>query len=59
MQHTGNNTLDVLEIRELSVEELEATSGAGIISWIKCLFGGCGEKQPARGPHNRPADHLK
>ena len=46
---------DSSEMRELSMDEIEATSGAGIrdvLRFIKCLFGGCGEPQPPRGPHN-------
>jgi hypothetical protein len=42
-------------MRELSPEEIEAASGAGIrdiLRAIKCLFGGCGQKQPPRGPFN-------
>ena len=46
---------DGLEMRELSIDEIEAASGAGIrdvVRFIKCLFGGCGAPQPPRGPHN-------
>lgn len=46
------------EFRELSLDEIEATSGAGFISWLKGIFGG-NDPKPPRGPHNRPADHLK
>lgn len=46
------------DLRELSLDEIEATSGAGIISFLKRIFGG-NDPKPPRGPHNRPADHLK
>jgi hypothetical protein len=55
MTHTTPANTDSLEMRELSLEEIEATSGAGIrevLRAIKCLFGGCGPKQPPRGPFN-------
>ena len=53
-----NKAPQTAEIRELSLDEIEATSGAGIISWLKKIFGG-DNPQPPRGPLNRPADHLK
>jgi hypothetical protein len=62
MNTQTSNTTETLEIRELTMDELNEASGAGIrdvLRAIKCLFGGCGPKQPPRGPHNRPADHLK
>jgi hypothetical protein len=49
---------DAFEVRELSLEEIEATSGAGIWSWLKSIFGG-NDPQPARGPFNKPADNLR
>jgi hypothetical protein len=51
-------TADVAEMRELTLDEIDATAGAGIISWLKRLFGG-NDPKPARGPFNRPDDHLK
>lgn len=54
MIETTNINLDSAELRELSLEEIEATSGAGILRWLKCLFGGCDAPQPARGPFNQP-----
>jgi hypothetical protein len=50
MIENTNKNADVLEVRELSLDEIEATSGAGIIRFIKCLFGGCGPKEEFRGP---------
>lgn len=44
-------TQDAFDIRELSMDEIDATSGAGIISWLKRLFGG-DNPQPPRGPFN-------
>ncbi len=49
---------DIIEMRELSIDEIDATSGAGIISWLRRLFGG-DDPKPARGPFNRPDDHLR
>ena len=46
-----NQNSDVAEIRELSMNEIDATSGAGIISWLRRLFGG-DNPQPPRGPFN-------
>jgi hypothetical protein len=46
-----NKNSDVAEIRELSMDEIDATSGAGIISWLRRLFGG-DNPQPPRGPFN-------
>jgi len=46
------------ELRELSLDEIDATSGAGLISWLKKIFGG-NDPKPARGPFNRPDDHVK
>jgi hypothetical protein len=45
------NGAEAFEIRELSLEDIEATSGAGVISWIRRLFGG-DDPRPPRGPHN-------
>ena len=53
-----NNAPETAELRELSLAEIEATAGAGLISWLKGIFGG-NDPKPPRGPHNRPADHLK
>jgi hypothetical protein len=49
IENTTNHS-DVLDVRELSLDEIEATSGAGILRFIKCLFGGCGPKEEWRGP---------
>jgi hypothetical protein len=38
-----------VEMRELSLDEIDATAGAGIISWLRRLFGG-DNPQPPRGP---------
>jgi len=54
----NTNNSDALELRELSLDEIEMTSGAGLISWLRHIFGG-DNPQPARGPFNKPADHLK
>ena len=46
---------DRLEMRELSMDEIEAASGAGIrdvLRAIKCLFGGCDAPKPPRSPFN-------
>jgi hypothetical protein len=56
MNTTTNS--EIVELRELSLEEIEGTAGAGIISWLRHLFGG-DDPKPARGPFNQPADHLK
>ncbi|MGD9804402.1 MAG: hypothetical protein AB7E81_03975 [Hyphomicrobiaceae bacterium] len=53
-----SNTPATAELRELSLDEIEAIAGAGFISWLKGLFGG-NDPKPARGPFNRPDDHLK
>ena len=53
------NTTAEPALRELSLEEIEATSGAGILHWLKCLFGGCDAPQPPRGPFNQPPAHVK
>ena len=53
-----NKNSDVVELRELSLEEIDMTSGAGLISWLKSIFGG-NDPQPARGPFNKPADHVR
>ena len=58
MIEATSKNLDVVEIRELSLDEIDATSGAGILSWLKALFGG-NDPQPPRGPFNKPADHLR
>lgn len=50
-----NKNSDAPEHRELSLEEIEMTSGAGIISWLRHLFGG-DDPKPARGPFNQPTD---
>ena len=52
-----NKNSDAAEIRELSMDEIDATSGAGIISWLRGLFGG-DNPQPPRGPHNQPPAHI-
>ena len=52
-----NKNSDSAEIRELSMDEIDATSGAGIISWLRRLFGG-DNPQPPRGPHNQPPPHI-
>ena len=54
----NTNNADALELRELSLDEIEMTSGAGLISWLRHIFGG-DNPQPARGPFNKPADHVK
>jgi hypothetical protein len=46
-----NKTSDTAEIRELSMDEIDETSGAGIISWLRRLFGG-DDPQPPRSPFN-------
>ena len=46
---------DAAELRELSLEEIEMTSGAGLISWLKHIFGG-NDPKPPRGPFNQPTD---
>jgi hypothetical protein len=48
----------MVEIRELSLIEIEEVAGAGILTWLRHLFGG-NDPKPARGPFNRPDDHLK
>ena len=53
-----NKNSHFAEIRELSLDEIDATSGAGIVSWLRSIFGG-NDPQPARGPFNKPADHLR
>lgn len=58
MTENTNTNSDFAELRQLSLEEIEMTSGAGIISWLKHIFGG-DNPQPARGPFNKPADHLR
>lgn len=42
-------------LRELSPDEIEMTSAAGLISWLKHMFGG-DDPKPARGPFNQPTD---
>lgn len=39
------------EIRDLSMDEIDATSGAGLISWLKRIFGGDGDRR-------RPTDRT-
>jgi hypothetical protein len=56
MNTTTNSEL--VELRELSLEKIEGTAGAGIISGLRHLLGG-DDLQRARGPFNRAADHLK
>jgi hypothetical protein len=46
--------LNTAEIRELTLDEIDETSGAGFLSWITRLFGG-DDPQPSRGPHHHPA----
>jgi len=53
-----NDSKASAEFRELSHEEIDATSGAGLISFLKRIFGG-NDPKPPRGPFNRPDDHLK
>jgi len=57
MIEDANKNSDFAEIRELSMDEIDATSGAGIISWLRRLFGG-DNPQPPRGPHNQPPPHI-
>jgi hypothetical protein len=49
-----SKTAETLEIRELTLDEIDETAGAGIFAWIKSLFGG-DDPQPARGPFHHPA----
>lgn len=56
MTEKHNSTTQTSDLRELSLDEIEATSGAGLISWLKGIFGG-NDPKPPRGPHNPPADH--
>ena len=58
MKNDTNNGSKYAQLRELSEDEIEATAGAGIISWLRHLFGG-GDPQPPRGPFNAPPDHLR
>lgn len=58
MTEKHNSTTQTSDLRELSLDEIEATSGAGLISWLKGIFGG-NDPKPPRGPHNPPADHYK
>lgn len=58
MTENTSINFDASEIRELSLDEIDMTSGAGLISWLRHIFGG-DNPQPARGPFNKPADHLK
>ncbi len=58
MTENTNTVLDAGEIRELTLDEIDETSGAGLISWLKHLFGG-DDPKPAPSPFNRPGDHLK
>lgn len=53
MIENTSKTSEIAEMRELSLDEIDATSGAGIISWLRGLFGG-NDPKPARGPFNRP-----
>lgn len=57
IESTTKNS-DIAEIRELSLDEIDATSGAGIFAWLKSIFGG-DNPQPPRGPFNKPAEHLR
>ncbi|MFM9850117.1 MAG: hypothetical protein ACKVP3_23545 [Hyphomicrobiaceae bacterium] len=54
-------TADVAEMRELTLDEIDAIAGAGrigrVLSWLKKLFGG-NDPKPPRGPFNKPPDHL-
>ena len=50
MSEDSNTTPDM---RELSLDEIDETSGAGLISWLKKIFGG-NDPQPPRGPFNPP-----
>ena len=54
IEDTSKNS-GLLEHRELSLDEIEMTSGAGLISWLKHIFGG-DDPKPARGPFNQPTD---
>ena len=56
IEDTSMNS-DAAEIRELSLAEIDATSGAGIMSWLRRLFGG-DDPQPSRGPYNQPPPHI-
>jgi hypothetical protein len=58
MTESAAKNSDFAELRQLSLDEIEMTSGAGILSWLKHIFGG-DDPQPARGPFNKPADHLR
>jgi hypothetical protein len=53
MNDKSQSNVEATEIRELSMEEIDATSGAGILSTIgkilKTIFGGPGD-------HRRPTD---
>ena len=52
MIEDSNKTPDP-DMRELSMDEIDETSGAGLISWLKRLFGG-NDPQPPRSPFNPP-----
>jgi hypothetical protein len=57
VEDTSKNS-DFAKIRELSLDEIDATSDAGLTSWLKSIFGD-NDPQPAHGPFNTPADHLR
>ena len=50
------------DIRELSLDEIDATAGAGwfsnLIHAIGALFG-AGDPKPPRSPFNQPPDYLR
>ncbi len=55
MNQDNSTNSDALDLRELSLEEIDMTSGAGLISWLRHIFGG-DDPQPARGPFHQPTD---
>jgi hypothetical protein len=54
IEDTSKNS-DFAELRKLSLDEIDMTSGAGLVSWLKSIFGG-DDPKPARGPFNQPTD---
>ena len=51
----SKNEISTLEIDALTDAELEAVSAAGIISWLRGLFGGPGD---LRRSTDRPSDPV-
>ena len=57
-----SNDAKTNDIRELSLDEIDATAGAG---WLSSLFHaigslfGAGDPKPPRSPFNRPPDYLR